>query len=211
MNDDKTCKICIFGGTFNPPHLAHKHMAEKVLDVFGFDRIIFMPTGNSYLKKHVLAASERLKMVTLFCDTNPLFDVSDFEVKSEGPTYTYRTLSSLRDENPGAEFYFLLGEDSLRYMENWIHPEIIFDCASIIAVRRDDQESYINKDDKRSFEDVAWNLKDKFDARIFSVTFNEDISSSKIREAFKSGNGDIVVNMLTKEVYDYIIKEHLYV
>jgi nicotinate-nucleotide adenylyltransferase len=211
MNEKMTGKICIFGGTFNPPHIAHKHMAEKVLEEFGFDRIIFMPTGNSYLKKHVLAASERLKMVTLFCDTNPLFDVSDFEVKSEGPTYTYRTLSSLRDENPGAEFYFLLGEDSLRYMENWIHPEIIFECASIIAVRRDDQESYINKDDKRSFEDVAWNLKDKFDARIFSVTFNEDISSSKIREAFKSGNGDSVVNMLTKEVYDYIIKEHLYV
>ena len=211
MDGKLTGKICIFGGTFNPPHLAHKHMAEKVLDVFGFDRIIFMPTGNSYLKKQVLAASERLKMVTLFCDTNPLFDVSDYEARSDEPTYTYRTLSSLRDENPGAEFYFLLGEDSLRYMENWIHPEIIFECASIIAVRRDDQESYINKDDKRSFEDVARNLKDKFDARIFSVTFNEDISSSKIREAFKSGNGDSVAHMLKKEVYDYIIKEHLYV
>ena len=211
MNEIMTGKICIFGGTFNPPHMAHKHMAEKVLEEFGFDRIIFMPTGNSYLKKQVLDAHKRLEMVTLFCDTNPLFDVSDYEVKTEGPTYTYKTLSSLRDENPGAEFYFLLGEDSLRYMENWIHPEIIFECASIIAVRRDDQGSFINKDDARIYEEVVDNLKKRFDAGIFSVTFNEDISSSKIRESLKAGDGDSVRHMLTKEVYEYIIKERLYV
>ncbi|MBK8550799.1 MAG: adenylyltransferase/cytidyltransferase family protein [Ignavibacteria bacterium] len=69
----------IFGGTFNPPHIAHSIVAESVRQQLHLDKIIFIPSGNPPLKESI-SADHRLSMANLAFADNPEFEVSDIEM-----------------------------------------------------------------------------------------------------------------------------------
>ncbi len=90
-------KIGIFGGTFNPIHYGHLRVAEEVRESFSMDKIIFIPAGIPPLKRHnILSGMHRLKMTELAIRGNPFFEVSDIEVRSKKPSYTFNTLKYLK-------------------------------------------------------------------------------------------------------------------
>ncbi|MBO5209303.1 MAG: nicotinate-nucleotide adenylyltransferase [Lachnospiraceae bacterium] len=192
------------GGTFNPIHIGHLIIAEKAREQFHLDEILFIPCGNPYMKdcKEVLPGEVRAEMTKLATIENPFFDVSMIEVEKEGNTYTYETLNSLHDKNPGTEYYFILGADSLWAIENWKAPEKIFAGCNILAAVRDDKST-------ADMEKQIAYLKEKYKASIFLLhTSNIEISSSMIRESVKEGNS--IRYLVPDAVYDYIIKNKLY-
>ena len=192
------------GGTFNPIHVGHLLLAENARDSFGLDEILFIPSGRSYMKQEaeILDRRERYEMTSLAIEGNPAFSISDIEVRRKGNTYTCDTLSRLKASEPETEFYFIVGADSLFSMETWREPERIFrDCVVLAAVRDD-------KDSDKLQGQISY-LEEKFNARIYQITFKEiDISSTDIR--MRLANGQSIRYMVPDKVISYIEEHHLY-
>ncbi|MCM1200542.1 MAG: nicotinate-nucleotide adenylyltransferase [Bacteroides fragilis] len=197
-------KTGIMGGTFNPIHIGHLILAEKAREQFLLDEVLFLPSGIPYMKdsKEVLPGKIRMEMTALAIQENPFFAISGIEVEREGRTYTYETMETLREQNPGTEYYFILGADSLWMMENWKNPERIFAACHILAAVRDGRAP-------EDMEKQAAYLNKKFDAGISLLgTENIGISSSMIRRLRREGKS--IRYLVPEAVYDYIMKNGLY-
>ncbi len=194
-------RIGIMGGTFNPIHNGHIYLAKCAYETLKLDRVLFMPSGNSYLKKNVLDAEHRVGMTQAAIEKYPYFELSLVEVEREGNTYTYDTLQHLTEENPDTEYYFILGADSLLYIDKWKKPEIIFElCTLVCAVRNDSDLSVLHA----KGEELA-----KLGAKIIYLNMDKiDISSTVIREGLKMGMD--ISAMVPEAVLRYIKQEHLY-
>lgn len=196
-------KIGIMGGTFDPPHLGHLISAEYVAEALELDIVIFIPTGEKVYKECSAAnASDRMNMTIAAVKDNPKFSVSDIEVLNKGVNYTSETLEKLHGINPNAHFYFIVGADSLDYMEDWHNPKKIFELCTVAAVQRMGfDDSAIQK--KSDF------LKEKYDACIECVQAPViDVSSSQIRKRIKDGLS--IKYLVCDAVREYIEQNNLY-
>lgn len=179
----KERRIGVVGGTFNPIHYAHLLMGECAREQFALDRVIFIPSGVSYMKRDqdIPSGEIRYQMVKLATQDNPYFTCSRIEIDREGNTYTADTLAELHRMYPGDELYFIVGADSLKYMDQWVRPEEIFAQAVVLAAVR-------NEVDEEELGEHIRRLKDKFGADIRPLSFHRiDVSSSDIREKFRNG------------------------
>ncbi len=192
-------KVGILGGTFSPPHIGHIAMARAVLENLRLDEIVFMPCGDPPHKDLVWNAKLRLEMTKAITKDFDSFSVSDFEIKNQGKSYTAKTLLHLKEQNQDTIYYFIVGADSLCYMDEWMTPERIFDNAEIAVIGR---KGYTNKE----VEDYSIFLKDKYDAKIHRIDMDRvDVSSSMLRQMLKQ-NKDI--SPYTTQAVLEIIKEH---
>lgn len=197
-------KIGILGGTFNPIHMGHLILAENAYSELKLDKVIFMPSGISYLKDQSIIASaeHRINMVRLAIADNKHFELSTMETEREGNTYTYETLKALKTQNTKNQLYFIGGADTLLNIESWKCPELIFKYASLVYAPRDHKEAKI-------LDDKAEELRNKFDAEILNLNAPDiDISSSYIREKIK--NNISVRYYLPDKVEAYILENSLY-
>lgn len=197
-------KIGILGGTFNPIHIGHIKLALTAYNQANLDKVIFMPSGKSYMKRelYVLPGEERLKLIELAIGNIPYFETSDIEVKREGNTYTYETLEMLKRENPTNDYYFILGADCLFSMEKWVNPQRIFDACTVIAAVR-------NGMNKFDLEKQADRLAELFGAQIYLLDFEEiNLSSSEIRDLVKKG--ERIDAFVPVAVSDYIRENKLF-
>ena len=143
-------KVCIFGGTFDPIHKGHIHIAKNALSEFSLDKVIFMPTGCSYMKKDVTPSIHRLNMLKLAVDGIEKFEVSLLEVEREGYTYTKDTVEIYKKENPEDELYFLIGTDTLFMIEKWYEPEYLFENLIFLVADRNDEKSQNKAEELKS-------------------------------------------------------------
>ena len=127
----------IFGGTFNPIHLAHLRLAEECRESLGLERVLFIPSADPPHKTGGLAsARDRLAMVELAITSNPAFSVLPLELERSGPSYTVDTLRDLARSYPGETLWFLMGSDSLAEIHSWRRPDEILEWANIAVVGR---------------------------------------------------------------------------
>ena len=106
-------RIGIFGGTFDPPHLGHLVLAESALDQLGLDRVLWVVAGQSPLKPAGPASpvDMRLQLVQAAIASQPRFRPQPRRRGSAGAALLGRHRRDHRRENPGAELYFIMGED----------------------------------------------------------------------------------------------------
>ncbi len=197
-------KVGIMGGTFNPIHNGHLLLAESARKTFNLEQILFMPSGNSYLKQDIkiVSAQNRANMTALAIQGNPYFTLSTMEINRTGPTYTYETLKELKDNNPNTHYYFITGADSLLSLHTWRKPEVILSkCTVITAVR--------GGESVESLGIAIEHLKKQFQADIEILPIEPiDLSSSEIRR--RIANGQSVQDMLPDKVLEYINENHFY-
>jgi nicotinate-nucleotide adenylyltransferase len=126
------------GGTFDPIHHGHLVTAEEALWQFNLDRVVFVPTGQPWMKtdRQVTPAEDRYLMTVIATASNPRFSVSRIEVEREGPTYTVDTLEALRAQLPGVELFFVTGADAMLEIFSWKDPEEVLSRAHLIAATR---------------------------------------------------------------------------
>ncbi|HZP90740.1 MAG TPA: nicotinate-nucleotide adenylyltransferase [Actinomycetota bacterium] len=126
------------GGTFDPIHYGHLVTAEEALVQFALDGVLFVPTGQPWMKEErdVSPAEHRYLMTVIATASNPRFSVSRMEVDRHGPTYTVETLRALAEENPDAELYFITGADAMLEILHWKDPEEVLSLAHFIAATR---------------------------------------------------------------------------
>ena len=93
-------RIGVFGGTFDPIHLGHLIIAEDARAAMELDEVLFIPAGQPWFKSYrqITDTRHRLAMVRLAVADNPLFAVSDIEIRRSGPSYTVDTLGELCEQ-----------------------------------------------------------------------------------------------------------------
>jgi nicotinate-nucleotide adenylyltransferase len=131
-------RLGVMGGTFDPIHYGHLVTAEEALVQFSLDGVLFVPTGQPWMKQDrtVSPAEDRYLMTVIATASNPRFHVSRIEIDREGPTYTVETLRALGEENPDAELYFITGADAMLEIFDWKDPEEALALAHFIAATR---------------------------------------------------------------------------
>ncbi len=134
-------RIGIMGGTFNPIHNGHLAIAARAREQFALEKVLFMPSGVPYMKdqREVLPIQARCEMTALAVSYTPGFVLSEMEVEDavQGKnTYTCDTLIKLRNTDPEAAYFFLVGADSLYAMEDWKSPDLIFQSCTVLAAAR---------------------------------------------------------------------------
>ena len=129
-------KVGIFGGTFNPIHLAHLVLAETAREQCQLDRVLFIPAGTPPHKspKDLAPGLVRLSMVQAAIANHPAFGATDAEIQRDGRSYSVDTLRALRQRLPEAKLFLLVGLDMLGVRwKNW--DEIRKLCTVVVAGR----------------------------------------------------------------------------
>ncbi len=132
-------RIGIYGGTFNPPHTGHINAAAEAVETLNLDRLLIIPAHvapHKALPEGSPTPAQRLEMVRRAVTPYPNIQVSDMELKREGPSYTYQTVLELRDKFPGAKLFLLMGTDMFLAFDSWKKPEIITSNAVIAVLYR---------------------------------------------------------------------------
>jgi nicotinate-nucleotide adenylyltransferase len=116
-----TRRIGVFGGAFDPPHIAHVALAEAALAQLHLDELHVIPTGQAWHKSRTLTPKEdRLAMTRLaFANLQGTVVVDGREVLRDGPTYTLDTLHELQQEQPGAQLVLIMGADQASALPTW--------------------------------------------------------------------------------------------
>lgn len=193
-------RIGIFGGTFDPPHIAHSLIAEEVRKQLRLDKIIFIPSAIPPLKgeSEVLEIKHRLAMAKIAFENNPYNEISEIEIKNtNGKSYTVDTLTKLHEiyKNDSIKFFLILGIDSLIDFPKWKNPEKLFSLAKVVVFNRPGYKS----------EDIKPEYSEKV---IFINAPLIDISSTIIREKVRKNMS--IKYLVLPEIEKYITKNNLY-
>lgn len=194
-------KTGIMGGTFNPIHNGHLILADTAYRTLGLDNVLFVPSGTSYMKEHVLETAKRVDMVRLAIAKYPQFELSLVEADRQGNSYTSETLEHLTRENPDICYFFIMGADSLFQIETWYQPEKIFSLAKIVCTVRDDYDMDKIKQKGQQLGCLGADI-------IYLDMPQIDISSTDIRAKVKKQQS--ILEDVPTEVADYIQRERLY-
>ncbi|MGH2576230.1 MAG: nicotinate-nucleotide adenylyltransferase [Actinomycetota bacterium] len=127
------------GGTFDPIHHGHLLTAEEAAVQFGLNEVVFVPTGQPWMKEErdVSSPEHRYLMTVIATASNPRFFVSRLEVDREGPTYTVDTLRELKEQRGGdVDLFFVTGADAVLEIFQWKDPDEILELAHFIAATR---------------------------------------------------------------------------
>ncbi len=193
----------LLGGTFDPIHNGHIYIGKEAKSQLNLDKIIYIPNGTPPHKAKVISdGCDRFNMTALAIQGLDGFAVSDYEIKKTTPSYSVETVSYFKRKYPDDEFVFIMGEDSLDYIDKWYKPEELLSlCCFAVVIRggfKGDTEEKIRV------------LKDKFNADVSFVKCEGiEISSSEIRERIADGKN--VDNFLNSEVIMYIKEHGLYI
>src|ERR1700744_4076572 len=130
-------RLGVMGGTFDPIHNGHLVAASEVADLFDLDEVVFVPTGQPWLKgRQVSAGEDRYLMTVIATAANRRFSVSRVDIDRSGPTYTKDTLRDLHALNPECDLYFITGADALASILSWQDLEELFAMARFVGVSR---------------------------------------------------------------------------
>ena len=135
-------RIGIYGGTFNPPHIGHIQAAKQAAALLCLDKLLLIPdriAPHKILPEGSASAQQRLQMLKIAASGIPKAEVSDLELKREGPSYTYLTILELKEQYPQAELFFIMGSDMFLSFHTWRNPQIIMRNASLAVLCRGDK------------------------------------------------------------------------
>jgi nicotinate-nucleotide adenylyltransferase len=131
-------KIALFGGTFDPVHLGHIHLASLAKDAMELDEVRFLPCRISPHKTGCRPADggDRCEMLRLATAEIPWAVIDDFELHQAGPSFSYQTAESMAERFPDSQLYWIMGGDQWAALPQWKHPERLARCVEFIVLAR---------------------------------------------------------------------------
>lgn len=190
-------RIGIFGGSFNPPHVGHLIVAERVRESAGLSRVLFIPTATPPHKgtAELPGAKHRLAMVQLAVEGNPAFEVSDCEVRRGGVSYTIETLREMHRRFPTDDLYLIIGLDNFLEFRDWKDPEAVLSEAELIVM-------------DRPIPGARTADSPYLDRAIFVEVPLIEISATMVRETVRAGKS--IRYLVPEKVEAYIKEQGLY-
>jgi nicotinate-nucleotide adenylyltransferase len=187
--------ITLFGGAFDPPHLGHIKVVQNFLKENLTQKVVFLPVKEHNFSKEMRDAALRLRMLELVVEKNFVdlpVEVSDFELKQTGVSYSFATLEQLSSLNPGTKFSFLIGSDNLRGFPKW-----------------DNYQDLLAKYQVFVYPRAGFDFTGLLPGMVALESLPQmKVSSELVKENLH--NRKMVENLLTPEVGEYITKNHLY-
>lgn len=195
-------KIAIYGGAFNPVHNEHINIVLAAKEKLGLDKVIVVPTAISPHKRTCMTAGgrERLQMCRLAFEDIEGVEVSDYELKRGGISYSYVTCRHFRKLYKDDELYFIIGADMLKSFRYWREPEEILKCVTLAVCARENEDelkTYI-KEFRRTFKSET-------------VDFGyvgKAVSSTRVRAL--AALGEDTAGYVPEKIRQYIKKKELY-
>ena len=131
-------KIAVFGGTFNPPHIGHLKIIEKLQALKKHNKIFIIPT---YLPPHkeladYISAQDRLNMLNLLFANIDNIEISDIELKKKKISYTYYTVLELKNAHKNSEIDIVIGADNFEILDEWHKINELLQTAKFIVFSR---------------------------------------------------------------------------
>ena len=211
LKQDSTYFIAIYGGGFDPPHLAHLEILKILNNNSLCLQTILLPNYQNPLKsKSLFSPNERLKMCEILAQiSGDKTIISDYEIRQNRPTHTITSIRALQkqissfldsnqldsnppDSNSQTKLCFVLGSDSFETLHLWKDSQSLCDLVEFIVVKR--ESSTITH---------PQNLTPKVRTSINLSHFNA-ISSSKVRELLHKGEINKALKMLPAEIFPFI-------
>ena len=190
----------MFGGAFDPPHIAHVALAQAAVQQLGLDQLRIFPTGQAWHKARALTDGvHRLAMAQLAFAGVPRAVVDSREVSRSGPTYTIDTLRELQAENPGAQLVLVIGADQAEALHSWRSAGEIAKLAIISIAERA----------RPTGADAAFDASKLPPGRFEPVELPPmPVSATEIRARVAAGQG--IAQLVPAPVAGYIDRYHLY-
>lgn len=186
-------KTGLFGGTFDPVHIGHLLMARAALEQMSLDRVIFIPSCVPPHKKMptLFSAQDRLHMIRSAITGIPEFEVSDFEIRKGGKSYSIDTVRHFRSIVPAVEkLFFIVGGDAINQLDNWRDIGQLKELCSFVSVNR---PGYPRGEAKLQYHAVTMN--------------GIEMSSTEIRKRILGRKS--IRFLVPDSVLRYILKNHL--
>ncbi len=196
-------RIAVFGGSFDPVHTEHVHLAEQAIASLNLDTLFVMPAHAPPHKKGKILSSDadRLEMCRLAFTHLEKVTVSDYEISKGGTSYTYLTCADFKARYPEAEIFWLVGTDMLRDFPTWKNPESILSCVTLAVCGRNEKGTWVEQEQEEFFR----RLGKKF---VYIPYNGADVSSTKIR--ILAGAGMRLTDFIPPAVEEYIQGKGLY-
>lgn len=211
-------RIGLLGGTFNPIHNGHLHIAEEVRKSCQLDQVWFIPTWQPPHKEVAAQVSfaQRLDMVTAALADHPEFVICDMEGQRGGTSFSVETLTLLREQYPQHEFFFIMGLDSFREISLWHRYQELFELAHIVVAARPGFSGTLQQmlpvaiADRFCYDSQSKNLRfDKGFSLILVDHTGHDASSTEIRQRVAQQRS--IEGIVPPAVSSYIATHQLYV
>ena len=197
-------RVGVLGGTFDPIHRAHLHLADAAAAALRLDRLILMPAGDPWRKqgRGVTPAPHRYAMAAaVAAERGGGLELSDLEVRRDGPSYTLETAQALNAA--GAEpqtLWWIVGADALLDLPNWHEPSQLLRHARLAVAARPGHEVHRTQLDRLLPGLSRWLDWVPMEA--------EDLSASDLRDRIRRGE-DVSAD-LPAAALSYIRRHHLY-
>ena len=194
--------IGLLGGTFDPIHNVHLMLGRQALSQLSLSKVILVPNGSPPHKSAAVASgADRLAMVKLAIAGVAGLCVSDYEIKKKRPGYSVELVEHFRALYPDDVLYFILGADSLDYIDRWYDgPRLLTLCRFAVAVR-----GGFSADCQKKIE----SLRSQYGAQIVMLdAAPHTMASAQIRQA--AARGEDIAALVPEPVCRYIISHGLY-
>lgn len=134
-------RIALFGGTFDPVHLGHLHLAKAARTALDLDEVRFIPCRISPHKLDTTPTSAEARVAMLQLATGGLewAVVDDLETRREGPSFSWRTAVAMRRKFPGARLFWIMGVDQWKALLSWAEPEKLAACVEFVVFSRGEE------------------------------------------------------------------------
>ena len=193
-------RLGVFGGAFDPPHLAHVALAQAAVEQLQLDQLRIFPTGQAWHKAHALTAPQhRLALAGIAFGGLPHTVVDDRELRRPGPTYSIDTLRELKAEYPAAQLFLVMGEDQAISLTRWREWEAIVQLAIICVAGRPSAQSHAGE--------APPGLPAQAELRLLRLPSMPE-SATEVRERVAQGEG--IAHLVPPGVARYIELHNLY-
>ena len=182
----RTVDVAVFGGSFNPPHIAHLLACTVVLATDEVDRLVVVPTYRHPFAKALAPYEDRVAMCHLAMGWLPRVEVSRIEEVLGGESRTLRTLEHLAAEHADWRLRIVIGADVLAEAPRWVGFDAIEKLAPPIVLGRAG-----------------------FDVPGASLVLPE-VSSTQVRAAIERGDWDSIASLVPRAVLEYARAHELY-
>ena len=197
-------RIGIYGGTFNPPHIGHMAAAQQAIKLLHLSKLLLIPdriAPHKSLPENSPTPRQRLEMLTIAAAQIPQAEISRVELQREGPSYTYLTVESLKQQYPNTELVLIMGTDMFLSFDSWKNWKWLAQNVTIAVLYRGQKGEQAAIKEKR----------DTFCALGVHVELVENqvtaISSTDLRRMLTFGCAE---PFLPNGVWEYIRENRLY-
>lgn len=200
LTEHKALRLGLFGGAFDPPHLAHVELARQAMTQLRLQHLHVLPTGQAAHRALPLsAAPHRLAMARLAFGGLPGVQVDERELLRHGPSYTIDTLDELQAEHPQAQLVLIIGADQAAAFGHWHQWERILSKAIISVAGRDHP---VSADHQSDLQNLPGGRLEPLQLPLMPV------SATDIRSRVASHLG--INHLVPAGVARYIEQHHLY-